>query len=143
MISVLDALMRRLQAAQDRGGNPEMQESLSTPMPPGLPLVVQDALRRHRGYGEGEIMAPEPNYNPAFNEEPWRAPGSPEKRETPLMFDRSEALMIPNTSMPRNPWERDMPEGGIWSSRPSNVSPFASPLNQLMTLGRKAPLAMY
>jgi hypothetical protein len=116
----------------------QQQQQLSA-----LPEAVRRNILTQPGYGEGQIMAPSPWYNPAFNEEPWRAPNSPERRESRLSHDRSQALGIPSIDPSDDPRFHALPEGDVWSSRPSDVSPFASPLNQLMQLGRRAPLSMY
>lgn len=98
--------------------------SLGQQLPPGLPLVVQDQIRNQPSYGEGEIMAPERWWNPALGGQDQR---SGPQREDRLLFDRQEALGIPGTS---DAWSWARPEGGVWSSRPPGVSPYASPPSQ-------------
>jgi hypothetical protein len=67
------------------------------------------------------------------------------QRENELVYDRSQALGLlnPYVSEDREPRAWALPEGDVWSSRPPDVSPYASPLNQMMQLGRRAPLALY
>jgi hypothetical protein len=122
MMNVLDLLKYQL-SSQDR-----------------LPPVVQNSIRNQPSYGEGQIMAPSQWWNPAFG---GQLQMSGPQREDRLLFDRGEARGIPDPDT-SNPWDRAMPEGGVWSSRPPGVSAFADPLNQLLTrLGQRAPLALY
>jgi hypothetical protein len=146
MMNVLDMLKYRLSAG-DRGTSqldPVVQDmirgNLGRSLPPGLPLGVQDSIRNRPSYGEGEIMAPEPWWIPSLGGQMQK---EGPQRENTLLFDRQEALRIPNPGVPVDPWSKDQPEGGVWSSRPPGVSPYASPLNQLMELGRRAPLSLY
>jgi len=104
-----------------------------------LPEVVQRSIREQPSYGEGEVMAPMQWWNPA---EGSQLQMSGPQREDRLIFDRREALGIPNPDT-EDPWAQAQPEGGVWSSRPSGVSPFASPLNQLMQQGRRLPWSLY
>lgn len=147
MMNVLDALRYRLGELTDAEGrqlDPSILEMIGRgpqrSLPPGLPLGVQDQIRNQPSYGEGEIMAPGQWWNPAESDV-LRMIGP--QREDRLAFDRGQAQGILNPYVEDDPLSRAMPEGGTWSSRPAGTSPFASPLNQLLQLGRRAPLAMY
>jgi hypothetical protein len=139
MMNVLDMLKYRLAPGDRTPFDPMEQEMMrfgQQRLPPGLPLGVQDSIRNRPSYGEGEIMAPQRWWIPALGGQVQK---QGPQREERLLLDRGEAI---GTS-PVPPGLRDLPEGGVWSSRPSWESPYASPLNQLMQLGRKAPLSMY
>jgi hypothetical protein len=99
----------------------------------GLPDAVRQSLMTQPSYAEGQIMAPEQWWNQAMGGQ-LQMMGP--QRENRLMFDRNEALGIPNQDTV-NPWSWAMPEGGMWSSRPPGVSPYASPP------GRGFPLGLY
>jgi hypothetical protein len=101
-----------------------------------LPEAVQRSIREQPSYGEGEIMAPHPWYNPAIEEHERILPlESPERRENAL----NNELGFSNYMRRESPWAA--PEGGVATSMPPGQSPFASPLNQL--LQRRGPFALY
>jgi hypothetical protein len=153
MMNVLDALRYRLGGATtDMEGepiDPAIQEMLQgnlpplPPLPPGLPLVVQDSIRNLRSYGEGDVI-PGPR-NPLMEQEAAAGVFEGPQRDQQLPFNRAEVLGLSNPySDPWGDlWARAVPEGGMWSSRAPGQSPFASPLNQFLQLGRRAPLSMY
>jgi hypothetical protein len=92
--------------------------------------VVQDSIGNRPSYGEGQIMAPSQWWNPALSEM------SGPQRENSLRNDLSDTRDRENWPVLR--------EGEYASRRPPGLSPFADPLNQLLTrLGQRAPLALY
>jgi hypothetical protein len=114
-------------AAQTGMLSPASPRPILPPQLYGLPEAVQRSIMTQPSYGEGQVMAPEQWWSPA---EGGQLQQLGPQREERLQFDRREALGIPNPDTP-NPWASlAIPEGGVWSSRPPGVSPFASPLNQ-------------
>ena len=144
MMNVLDLLNYRL-SAQGRSFadiDPAVREMIQGSSPgfqtppgvsPSLPLVVQDSIGNRPSYGEGEIMAPSQWWNPAVG---GQLKMSGPQREEHLSFDLSDTRDKGNWPVMR--------EGEYASRRPPEFSPFADPLNQLLTrLGQRAPLALY
>jgi hypothetical protein len=140
MMNVLDALRYRLGDPDVQGLDPVELEMIGRrPLPPGLPLGVQNQIQTQPSYGEGDVMAPQQWWNEAMGE-PLMQSG-PQREET-LSFDRRQALGIPDPYI--DPWQDPaamaMPEGGMWSSRPPEISPFSSPLNQML---QRPPFGQY
>jgi hypothetical protein len=129
----------RISAGQGlpRGGPPSPQ---AVPSPEVLAALAarqrEWQAQQPQGYAEGQIMAPEQWWNEAMGGQLRRL--GPQREER-LQFDRRQALGLDNPDT-ENPWLQAMPEGGVWSSRPPDISPFASPLNQLM---RRLPYGQY
>lgn len=86
-------------------------------------------------YGEGEVMGPNPTQTMGELGERTLPLDSPQRRENALFGGRDALLDMGNWPVLR--------EGEYISNQPLGQSPFASPLNQLMQLGRRAPLSMY
>jgi len=143
MMNVLDALRYRLGATDLEGEplDPVTQEMIrGSLVPPGLPLGVQDSIRSRPSYAEGEtIPVPAGRYqspdNPLFQQE-WGA-FQGRQREDRLNEDLDFGEYL------RQRGQLAWPENSLPSGRPQGQSPFASPLNQLLKLGRRAPLSMY
>jgi hypothetical protein len=105
------------------------------PVPPSyLPEAVWDSLLNKRTYGEGEVIPG--NRVPPRPPETILPSGHPDAREFQLNRDIGFGNYLRQGTWP-------MEEGDFGTMRPPGQSPFASPLNQLMQLGRRAPLAMY
>lgn len=94
-----------------------------------------EAQQDSPAYDEGEIMAPEPWWNEALG--PEKHLFDEAQRNERLVRDLGDVGDVATSST------QAVPEGSYLSSRPVGMSPFASPLNQLMQLGRRAPLSMY
>lgn len=120
MISILDLLKYRL------------DQSSASRRPVGFPEALQGFPE---AYGEGQIMAPRPWYNPGVEIENMLPMDSPQRRENRLNdkigfgnFMRQEGMYA-------------VPEGG-WLSLGDRgfADPFPSPLNQML---RRGPFALY
>ena len=111
-----------------------LRGNLGTPLPPGLPLGVQDQIRNQPSYGEGMVIPGAPN--PLMEQEAATGVFAGPQREDPLV----QAL---NDIRNMNRTEQAIPEGWGLTSRPAGQSPFASPLNQLMQQGRRLPFSLY
>lgn len=124
--------------ASDPARQPAMSlaEMMARAAQAGMPPRLPPSPILPRSYGEGQVMAPEQWWNPA---EGGQLQQLGLQREDRLQFDRREALGIPNPDT-QNPWSQAMPEGGVWSSRPPEVSPFASPSNQPL---QRPPFGLY
>jgi hypothetical protein len=118
-------------------------QAMGQNLPEYLPEQVWNSILNKPMYDEGTRI-PGPR-NPLMEQEAAAGSFSGPQRDQQLPFNRAEALGIVNPN--GDPWNdlssRAVPEGGMWSTRPPGQSPFASPLNQLMQLGRRAPLSMY
>jgi hypothetical protein len=159
MISVLDMLRSRLGGSgqSDRVMEDMLRgtlqpapseadrrlQAMGQNLPEYLPEQVWNSILNKPMYDEGTRI-PGPR-NPLMEQEAAAGSFSGPQRDQQLPFNRAEALGIVNPN--GDPWNdlssRAVPEGGMWSTRPPGQSPFASPLNQLMQLGRRAPLSMY
>ena len=153
MISVLDMLRSRLGGggsyapAEGEMSLDELNRMIGAPssraaeLPTWLPETVRNSILFGQSYGEGRTI-PGPD-NPLMEQELSAFAGP--QRDQQLPFNRAEALGLLNPYS--DPWgdlsARAVPEGGMWSSRAPGQSPFASPLNQFLQLGRRAPLALY
>lgn len=133
----------------DRGVEPQMSEfdrrlrAMGPNLPEYLPEQVWDSILNKPTYGEGQVI-PGPR-NPLMEQEAAAGAFRGPQRENELLYDRSQALGLlnPSVSEDQEPRSWALPEGDVWSSRPPGASPYASPLNQMMQLGRRAPLSMY
>ena len=146
MMNVLDALRYRLGGMTDTEGeqiDPGILEALGMrsgrllpqqPLPAGLPLVVQDAIRNQPSYQEGGQYMATPWYNPgmAAEEHLYEQP----QRNAPLEQGIDDVRNMNRTDL-------DIAEGWGLTSRPVGQSPYASPLNQLMQQGRRLPFSLY
>lgn len=137
MISVLDLLRHRLGSAGQYGvpGSGLDYEGEGSPIRPDLPEVVRRSIYGRPSYGEGEIMAPRPWYNPAIDAETMLPLGSPQRRENRLMDELGLNRYL------RREGQFALPEGE-WLARPDRgfADPLPSPLNQMM---RRGPFALY
>jgi len=136
MMSALDMLKLRL-------GQPG--QSIPQVMP--SPEVLAALAERQRAwqmqtpsYGEGEVIPG--SRNPLMEQEDASGAFAAPQREERLMFDRAEALGLLNPY--GDPWQdpraRALPEGGAWASRPPDVPPYSSPLNQML---QRPPFGLY
>jgi hypothetical protein len=163
MISVLDMLRSRLGGSgqSDRVMEDMLRgtlqpapseadrrlQAMGQNLPEYLPEQVWSSILNKPMYDEGSVIPFSPNASstryqtegsPLFQQELQARPqfGGPQ-REQALVNDIGLGDYIKREGV----WAA--PEADIWSSRPPGQSPFASPLNQLMQLGRRAPLSMY
>jgi hypothetical protein len=122
MMNVLDALRYRL-SGQDLGEpslDPRFRQQ-QQPLPPGLPLVVQDSIRNLPAYQEGgQVMAPEPYYAPNMGEEVY-------PREDPRRRDYQLQDLLGFGRFLRNEGGPAVPEGDFLTVLPPGQSPFATP----------------
>ena len=133
MMNILDALRYRLGAPSGTEGEP----AIPRPLPPGLPLVVQDAIRNRPSYQEGGqfMAAPWSNPNAGEADLPRDDPGRRDYRLNDLLgFNR----------WLRREGEWPVPEGGMATPLPPEQSPSAtrlpSALNQML---RRLPYGQY
>ena len=146
MMNILDALRYRLGGPMsDTEGEPldavtldMLRGNLDRPLPPGLPLVVQDAIRNQPSYQEGGQFMAAPWSNPNVDEvgEPDLPREDPERRDY-----RLNDLLGFNRWM-RREGEWPVPEGATATPLSPGQSPYAAPsaLNQLL---RRGPFGQY
>ena len=139
MMNVLDALRLRL-SGQDLG-EPSLDPAFRAqqqPLPPGLPLVVQDSIRNLPAFQEGgQVMAPEQYYAPNMGEEVYG-------REDPRRRDYQLQDLLGFGRFLRQEGGPAVPESDFLTPLEPGQSPYAtrlpSALNQLM---RRLPYGQY
>jgi hypothetical protein len=142
-MNVLELLQAYLQRAQAGDGTVFDRIAMRGPpatsqqdMPSLQELMQQqrawEARNQSPAYGEGEIMAPQQWWNPATDPEKHLF-DQPQRNEN-LVSDLGDVRDILKNST------QAVREGSYLSGRPEGVSPFASPLNQLLQRG---PFALY
>ena len=103
-------------------------------LPEGLPDVVRQSILNKPAYGEGQVMPGPPN--PLMEQEHTAGAFFGPQREEALRQGLGDVSRLKQEELP-------LSEGEWLTTRPLGMSPYASPLNQMMPMGRRAPLALY